>query len=66
MLYVLGDGSRREMVERLSGGPASVEGEFHFTLTEYGSHLDGFDNGTQRDEGTKSILDDLGQWLTRS
>ena len=37
----------------------------HLTLTEYGVHLDGFDTGSQREEGTNGIFDDLGTWLTR-
>lgn len=37
----------------------------NLTLTEYGVHLDGFDNGSQREEGYKGILGDLGNWLTR-
>lgn len=37
----------------------------NLTFTEQGVHLDGFDNGDQREEGTKGILDGLGEWLTR-
>ncbi|MEO6471810.1 MAG: SRPBCC domain-containing protein [Aeromicrobium sp.] len=37
----------------------------NLTFTEYGVHLDGFDNGTQREEGYKGILDTLGNWLDK-
>lgn len=36
-----------------------------FTHTEHGIHLDGFDTGAQREEGTKGILDTLGAYLAR-
>ena len=32
-------------------------------LTEQGAYLDGFDNGTQREEGTRELLDALGESL---
>lgn len=35
----------------------------NLTFTEQGVHLDGFDNGSQREEGTRGILDGLGAWL---
>lgn len=38
----------------------------NLTYTEQGVHLDGFDNGTMREEGTKGILDGLGAWLAQS
>jgi uncharacterized protein YndB with AHSA1/START domain len=34
-------------------------------LTEQGAYLDGFDNGSQREEGTKELLDGLGESLKR-
>lgn len=41
-------------------------GSPNLTFTEQGVHLDGFDNGSQREEGTKGILEDLGEWLVRA
>ena len=32
-------------------------------LTEQGAYLDGFDNGSQREEGTRGLLDALGESL---
>lgn len=35
-----------------------------FTLVEFGAHLDGFDTGAQREEGTRTIVDALVEYLT--
>ena len=34
-------------------------------LTEQGAYLDGFDNGAQREEGTRGLLDALGESLKK-
>ena len=43
----------------------AVDGGTRFTHTEHGIHLDGFDNGSQREAGSLGILDTLGSFLTR-
>lgn len=34
------------------------------TLVEFGAHLDGFDTGAQREEGTRELVDALARYLT--
>jgi len=40
-----------------------LDGGTRLTLTEQGVHLDGYDNGEQRELGTAGLLDDLGATL---
>ena len=40
-----------------------ADGGTRLTLTEQGVHLDGYDNGEQRELGTAGLLDDLGATL---
>ena len=40
-----------------------LDGGTRLTLTEQGVHLDGYDNGVQRELGTAGLLDDLGATL---
>ena len=35
-------------------------------LTEQGAYLDGFDNGSLREQGTRELFDELGAYLERS
>jgi uncharacterized protein YndB with AHSA1/START domain len=42
-----------------------VDGGTRFTHTEHGAHLDGFDDGSQREAGTNGVLDALGAYLAR-
>jgi uncharacterized protein YndB with AHSA1/START domain len=37
----------------------------HFVHTEHGIHLDGFDDGSMREEGTRGLLDQLEAYLLR-
>ncbi|WP_280236338.1 SRPBCC domain-containing protein [Nocardia cyriacigeorgica] len=34
------------------------------TLVEFGAHLDGFDTGAQREEGTRELVDTLARYLS--
>lgn len=43
----------------------AVDGGTRLTHTEHGIHLDGVDTGAQREAGTRSLLDALGQHLRR-
>ena len=54
--------------KRISVSVATFElkadgGRTRLTLTEQGVYLDGFDNGAQREEGTRELLDALGESL---
>jgi len=42
-----------------------VEHGTRFTHAEHGIHLDGFDNGSQREAGSRGLLDALGNFLAR-
>jgi uncharacterized protein YndB with AHSA1/START domain len=54
--------------KRISVSVATLEFEARgkqtrLKLTEQGAYLDGFDNGAQREEGTRGLLDALGESL---
>jgi uncharacterized protein YndB with AHSA1/START domain len=54
--------------KRISVSVATIELESkgkqtRLKLTEQGAYLDGFDNGAQREEGTRELLDALGESL---
>lgn len=42
----------------------ATAGGTHFTFTEQGVYLDGYDGAAEREEGTAVGLDQLGRWLT--
>lgn len=42
----------------------AVEGGTRYTQTEHGVHLDGFDDGTKREEGTRQLVEALAAHLT--
>jgi uncharacterized protein YndB with AHSA1/START domain len=57
--------------QRISVSVATVELKpagkgTRFILTEQGAYLDGFDNPKLREEGTKGLLDQLGDWLKKN
>ena len=41
----------------------AIKGGTRFTHAEHGVHLDGFDDGSQREQGTSGILDVLALFL---
>lgn len=44
----------------------AIDGGTRFTHAEHGVHLDGFDDGTMREQGTGEILDNLVAYLTKN
>lgn len=42
----------------------AIDGGTRYTQTEHGAHLDGFDDGAMREQGTRQIVETLAAYLT--